>query len=99
EREETAQAVHAALGRLSGREREVVLLRYFEQLSLRQVGDVLGVSEDGAKQRVTRAVRKLGMIMGSTRYAPASGVSSAALAAGMPMWLEAPAHARDPEWL
>jgi RNA polymerase sigma factor (sigma-70 family) len=48
-----------AIANLGHRDREAVLLRFFRGRSLREVGDVLGVSEDAAKHRVLRAVEKL----------------------------------------
>jgi RNA polymerase sigma factor (sigma-70 family) len=48
-----------AIARLGERDRSAVLLRFFQGQSLREVGDALGVSEDAAKQRVSRAVEKL----------------------------------------
>ena len=34
-----SQSIHAGLARLARRERDVVLMRYFQQLTLRQVGE------------------------------------------------------------
>ena len=48
-----------ALAKLSGADRDAILLRYFHQQSLREVGMRMGVSEEAAKQRVFRAVEKL----------------------------------------
>ena len=44
---------------LNGRDRLAILLRYFENRSLREVGAVLGVSDDAAQKRVQRAVDRL----------------------------------------
>ncbi|HTS17731.1 MAG TPA: sigma-70 family RNA polymerase sigma factor [Verrucomicrobiae bacterium] len=48
-----------ALDALDESDRTAVLLRYFEEKSLREVGDRLGVSEDAAQKRVSRAVDRL----------------------------------------
>ena len=40
-------------------ERTAILLRYFEERSLREVGQTLGTSEDAAQKRVSRAVDRL----------------------------------------
>jgi hypothetical protein len=40
-------------------DRTAVLLRYFENKSLREVGEALGASEDAAQKRVSRAVERL----------------------------------------
>jgi RNA polymerase sigma-70 factor (ECF subfamily) len=58
-REEMRQRVRAALDELLGPEREVLVLRYLEQLSAREVGAVLGVSEAAAKKRALRALQRL----------------------------------------
>jgi len=51
--------VRAALDALSPPEREVVELRYLEQLSAREVAAILGVSEAAAKKRGLRALQRL----------------------------------------
>ena len=40
-------------------DRIAVLLRYFENKSLREVGQTLGTNEDAARKRVSRAVDRL----------------------------------------
>ncbi|PYV29612.1 MAG: hypothetical protein DMG22_22540 [Acidobacteria bacterium] len=44
---------------LPKKDRDAVLLRYFQRRSLREVGKELGTSEDGARKRGDRAVGKL----------------------------------------
>ncbi len=58
-RKETQERVRAALAALSEQEREVVVLRYLEQLSSREVAAVLGISEAAAKKRALRALQRL----------------------------------------
>jgi RNA polymerase sigma factor (sigma-70 family) len=48
-----------AMAALEETDRSAVLLRYFENKSLREVGEVLGASEDAAQKRVSRAVERL----------------------------------------
>ncbi len=48
-----------AMDALEEADRASILLRYFENKSLREVGEVLGVSEDAAQKRVSRAVERL----------------------------------------
>ncbi len=48
-----------AMHSLGDAERTAVLLRYFENKSLREVGEALGASEDAAQKRVTRALEHL----------------------------------------
>lgn len=48
-----------AMQTLDDTDRTAVLLRYFENKSLREVGQALGASEDAAQKRVSRAVDRL----------------------------------------
>jgi RNA polymerase sigma factor (sigma-70 family) len=48
-----------AVSALDETDRAAVLLRYFENKSLREVGAALGVSDDTAQKRVSRAVERL----------------------------------------
>lgn len=53
-----------AINELDGADRDAILLRFFEQRDLRSVGVALGVSEDTAQKRVSRAVDKLRELLG-----------------------------------
>jgi RNA polymerase sigma factor (sigma-70 family) len=48
-----------AMARLSESDRRILLLRFFEDLPLAAVGQVLGISQEAAKKRVARAVEHL----------------------------------------
>jgi RNA polymerase sigma factor (sigma-70 family) len=48
-----------ALDGLSREDRDALLLRYFEQRSLAEIGAALGSNEDAARKRVSRALDKL----------------------------------------
>ena len=48
-----------AMHTLDDTDRAAVLLRYFENKSLREVGQTLGTSDDAAQKRVSRAVERL----------------------------------------
>lgn len=48
-----------AMARLTERDRNAVLLRFFEDRSLAQVGSALGATPDAARVRVARALEKL----------------------------------------
>ena len=48
-----------AMSALDETDRTAVLLRYFENKSLREVGQTLGVTDDAAQKRVSRAVERL----------------------------------------
>jgi RNA polymerase sigma factor (sigma-70 family) len=56
---ELQSALDDALTSLKPEERDVVVLRYFEQVELRRIGALFGISEDAAQKRVARAVEKL----------------------------------------
>ena len=48
-----------AMDALEAPERDAILLRFFENKSLREIGQTLGTSEDAAQKRVSRAVDRL----------------------------------------
>lgn len=54
-----APVLDDALAQLRENDRTIVLLRFFENKSLRDVGQAMGISEDTAQKRVSRAVDKL----------------------------------------
>jgi len=54
-----APEVDAALARLSDTDRDAVLLRFFRGHDLKQVGGTLGLSEEAAKKRVSRALERM----------------------------------------
>jgi RNA polymerase sigma factor (sigma-70 family) len=66
-----------ALARLGSVDRNAILLRYFEQQSLREVGLTLGLNEEAAKKRVARALEKLRRML-SRRGVEISAVALAA---------------------
>ena len=53
--------LNAALAALKPGEREAVLLRFFEERSFQEVGEALGISEDAAQKRVSRAIDRMRM--------------------------------------
>jgi RNA polymerase sigma factor (sigma-70 family) len=56
---EIAPALDESLARLGDTDRHALLLRFFEQRKLADIGRALGLSEDGARKRVERALEKL----------------------------------------
>ncbi len=56
---ERRDEVQAALGRLSPRHHQVVVLRYFAELSVSEVAEALGVREGTVKSRLSRALGRL----------------------------------------
>jgi RNA polymerase sigma factor (sigma-70 family) len=57
--EHIAPHLDAALGELSEGDRDALLLRYFELKSAQEMAQVLGVSDEAAQKRVSRAVERL----------------------------------------
>ena len=57
--EQIRPVLDEALDSLSDEDREVLLLRYFKNQGFRAVGQALGVSDDAAQKRVSRAVERL----------------------------------------
>ena len=56
---ETNAEVVAAIGTLPRRQREVVVLRYFLDMSEREIAAMLGVSAGSVKQHASRALSTL----------------------------------------
>jgi RNA polymerase sigma-70 factor (ECF subfamily) len=63
-RGELQRRFRAALARLDDDDREIVLLRHFEQLSNSEVARALGLSEAAAGMRHLRALRRLRAVLG-----------------------------------
>jgi RNA polymerase sigma factor (sigma-70 family) len=56
---ELSPLLDEAMSRLGARDRDALLLRYFQNKSLSEVGAVLGLEERTAQKRVARAIEKL----------------------------------------
>jgi RNA polymerase sigma-70 factor, ECF subfamily len=63
-RQERRAAVRAALDQLPERDREVLVLRFLEELSTADTAAVLGVGEGAVKMRVVRALGRLRDLLG-----------------------------------
>ncbi len=59
EREEEAQSMRQALERLSASHREVLVLRYYSELTVPEISGALGVREGTVKSRLSRALDSL----------------------------------------
>ncbi|MGH9722192.1 MAG: RNA polymerase sigma factor [Bryobacteraceae bacterium] len=56
--------IQDALGELTPRERMVFELRHFQGMRLRMIGEVLGTSEEAAKNCLFRATQKMRAVLG-----------------------------------
>ncbi|OUP84641.1 hypothetical protein B5F07_07395 [Lachnoclostridium sp. An169] len=62
-RREEREQVKRALQELEGRKREVLLLQYFENLTLREAAERMGISHENARVLSCRAKKELRRIM------------------------------------
>ena len=63
----------AALGELSDADRDAVVLRYFHKKSAAEIATILGVSDDAAQKRVSRAVEKLREVFAKNKITIGAG--------------------------
>ena len=69
---ELKEAIGEALARLPEREKLVVTLYYYEELTLREIGEVLGVTESRVSQLHTKAILRLKASLAATATAAAT---------------------------
>ena len=70
-----------AMQSLDDADRAAILLRFFENKSLREVGEALGASEDAAQKRVSRAVERLREFFAERKVAVGASALAALLSA------------------
>ena len=70
-----------AMAELADPDRTALLLRFFENKSLREVGAALGTGEDAAQKRVSRALERLRDRLGRRRVQVGTGVLAVLLSA------------------
>lgn len=63
-RQETLARVRAALDELEEIDREVLVLRHFEELSNNEIAELLGITKAGASNRYVRALKRLREALG-----------------------------------
>jgi RNA polymerase sigma factor (sigma-70 family) len=78
---ELAEEMDEAPSRLPARDRDALLLRYYRGLTLGAVGQALGVTEDTAAKRLSRALERLRRALATTRGGASAGASTGAGAA------------------
>lgn len=59
--------LNEAISRLNAKDREVILMRFFEQYSHKEIGDLLRISESAAERRTARALERLRKIIEAHR--------------------------------
>jgi RNA polymerase sigma factor (sigma-70 family) len=77
--EDVAPLLEQTVARLRPQDRQAILLRFYEQKPLKEVGAALGISEEAAKKRVARALDELRSLCGRTGLATAATAVTAAL--------------------
>lgn len=76
-----APHVEEAMSSLDDTEQSVVVMRFFQDRSLREVGGALGLSENAAQKRVTRALEKLRLYLRRRGIATSSALLGTMLTA------------------
>jgi RNA polymerase sigma-70 factor (ECF subfamily) len=59
ERKEAADLMRQAIARLKDADRDVIMLRGYDELGFKEIGELLGVTENTATVRYVRALRRL----------------------------------------
>jgi len=77
-----APILDEAINQLEPEDRTAILLRFFEQLEFRAVGERMGSNEDAARMRVNRALDKLHVLLKNRGVAFSAVALGAALAVG-----------------
>ena len=78
--EQISPILDEAINQLGEEDRTAIVLRFFEQLDFRMVGEALGSSEEAARKRVTRALEKLHSVLKLRGVAFSAAVLGAVLA-------------------
>lgn len=65
ERQEARERLTEAIDRLTGRERQIVALYYVEELTMKEIGSVIGITESRVSQIHTQAVLRLRSMLGA----------------------------------
>ena len=76
-----APLLDLAIARLDEKDRHAIVLRFFQNKSLSEIGSALGASEDGARMRVNRALEKLRRFFGKRGIASTTAIIAGAISA------------------
>jgi RNA polymerase sigma factor (sigma-70 family) len=71
---EIAPLLEDAMGRLNEKERNAIVLRFFESRSFQEIGEAFGGSENAAKKRVIRGLEKLRKFFARRRVSSATAI-------------------------
>jgi len=74
-----APLLDMAIARLDEKDRHAIVLRFFQNKSLSEIGSALGASEDGARMRVNRALEKLRRFFGKRGIASTTAIIAGAI--------------------
>jgi RNA polymerase sigma factor (sigma-70 family) len=79
--DEESPLLESAVDSLGRRDQQVIMLRFYQGCSLAEVGQALGISEEGARKRIARAIRKLQHFFSRQGVGvPAAGLADAMVA-------------------
>ncbi len=70
EQVEVRERVRAAMAQLPARERRIIGLYYFREVTMKQIGAAIGVNESRVSQLHARAMQRLRKVLGATADAP-----------------------------
>jgi len=79
--QQIAPLLDGAMGQLGQKDHDAVVLRFFEGRNFREVGAVLGASEDAAKMRVNRALEKLRQFFAKRGVSSTTAIIAGAISA------------------
>jgi RNA polymerase sigma factor (sigma-70 family) len=88
--ERVEPVLDAAMEKLDARDRDAIVLRFFEDKSFPQVGQTLGISEEAARKRVNRGIEKLRKLL--TRQGTSLSVAALTTVITTHVAIAAPAH-------
>ena len=79
--EQLAPILDEAMAQLKGQDRDALVLRFFENKSLQEIGAALGVEERAAQKRVARSLEKLRAIFAKRGVALTAAIIAGAVSA------------------
>jgi RNA polymerase sigma-70 factor (ECF subfamily) len=69
-REEDREAIWRALGELPEQDREILVMRYLDQLAFGEIAAILGITDGAARLRHFRALQRIGPLLGTSNEDP-----------------------------